>query len=156
MTPKQPAPDHPVPVSEEGPMATVSLEELSSDPRPRAVETPASIDLVGWRCAACAYPVTQVALRCPVCRGEVGEARFAGHGEVWASTCLRVRVPGHEPPFAVAYVRLDDGPRVLAHTPGDDPIAPGTRVRIAAVTPEGDLVAEERSGSAALGQENPA
>lgn len=67
---------------------------------------------------------------------------FSSVGEVWASTCLRVRVPGHEPPFAVAYVLLDDGPRVLVHTTGDAPLIPGTRARLAAVTVDGDLLAE--------------
>jgi len=86
-------------------------------------------------------------MRCPVCRGAVAEATFADAGEVWASTCLRVRVPGYAPPFAVAYLVLDGGgPRVLVHTEGETPLVPGTRARITGLTPEGDLLAEPTEG----------
>lgn len=113
-----------------------------ADPRPRAESTEQGPRIHGWRCASCDHPATQEMLRCPLCRGEMTEAEFATAGEVWASTCLRVRVPGHQPPFAVAYLVLDEqGPRVLVHTPGDEPLAPGTRARITAVSDEGDLVA---------------
>jgi uncharacterized OB-fold protein len=84
-----------------------------------------------------AQPVTV----CMVCRGEVAEDVFSNDGEVWASTCLRVRVPGHEPPFAVAYLVLDGGPRILVHTPGDQPLPTGSRARVVEVTAGGDLVA---------------
>jgi uncharacterized protein len=84
-----------------------------------------------------------------VCRGEVAEDVFSNDGEVWASTCLRVRVPGHEPPFAVAYLVLDDGPRVLVHTPGDQPLPPGSRARVVDVSADGDLVAEPAQADSA-------
>jgi uncharacterized OB-fold protein len=42
---------------------------------------------------------------------------------------VRVPVPGRTPPYALAYVDLDDGPRVLAHA--DDAVPIGARVRLA-------------------------
>ena len=85
--------------------------------------------------------MTQEVSVCMACRGDVEEAIFATEGEVWASTCLRVRVPGHQPPFAVAYLVLDGGPRVLVHTGGDQPLPPGSRARVVDVSESGDLVA---------------
>lgn len=118
------------------------MNDTIADPRPQAVATDAGPQVRGWRCTACQHPSTQLVLRCPLCRGEMAEAEFASTGEVWASTCLRVRVPGHEPPFAVAYLLLDDdGPRILVHTPGDEPLKPGTRARVNELTEGGDLVA---------------
>ena len=67
---------------------------------------------------------------------------------------LRSRVPpqqgGHpeqerRPPFGLAYLDLDDGPRVLVHLADAAIVAPGTRLRITG-TDRDDLVAapEER------------
>jgi uncharacterized OB-fold protein len=50
---------------------------------------------------------------------------------------VRVPVPGRTPPYGLAYVDLDDGPRILAHAPGTPDV--GARVRLAPKTPDGDL-----------------
>jgi uncharacterized OB-fold protein len=119
-----------------------AVQQLPADPRPRASRAGDTVTISGHRCRDCRYPMTQEVSVCMACRGEVEDATFATEGEVWASTCLRVRVPGHQPPFAVAYVVLDDGPRVLVHTPGDQPLPPGSRARVSDVSESGDLVAE--------------
>lgn len=123
-------------------MTTVETERPPVDPRPAAEVTGAGVAIAGWRCEVCRYPITQLTLRCPLCRGTMRETIFEPRGEVFASTCLRVRVPGYKPPFAVAYLTLDDGPRVLTHTAGDVPLCPGTRAMVTSVSDEGDLVAE--------------
>lgn len=71
---------------------------------------------------------------------------FALHGLVWSATVLRVPLPGREPPIALAYVDLDDGPRVLGHisTDGEERLTAGTRVTGAGVSPDGDLSFEVR------------
>ncbi|NKY60595.1 hypothetical protein [Nocardia flavorosea] len=122
---------------------TVEHGRSPVDPRPVGAETNGTVTITGWRCVSCAHPLTQEVLRCPLCRSRVGPATFATSGVVWASTCLRVRVPDYPPPFAVAYLTLDDGPRVLVHTPGDSPIRPGRRATVTSVSPAGDLVANE-------------
>ncbi|OLL75059.1 hypothetical protein Ae168Ps1_3460c [Pseudonocardia sp. Ae168_Ps1] len=60
---------------------------------------------------------------------------------------MRIPVPGRTPPFALAYVDLDDGPRILAHVPG--PAAPpvGGRARLVAPTGSGDLAVEPDAAS---------
>lgn len=121
---------------------TTSTPPPVADPRPRATVGETVVTPTGWRCTACRHPLTQPALRCPLCRGALTETTFEHTGTVFASTCLRVRVPGHTPPFAVAYLVLDgDGPRVLVHTEGDEPLPPGTRAEVAALDAAGNLVA---------------
>lgn len=123
-------------------MTKSTVEQSLADPRPRGARDGSAVRITGWRCTLCRYPMTQQVTVCMVCRGDVAEDTFASEGEVWASTCLRVRVPGHQPPFAVAYLVLDGGPRILVHTGGDQPLTTGSRARVVAVTEGGDLVAE--------------
>lgn len=121
---------------------TEQVPDSAGDPRPRFTGGPGGGGVTGWRCTVCEYPVVQFVLCCPVCRSPVAEDSFAPCGPVWASTCLRVRVPGRTPPFAVAYLVLDGGPRVLVHTPGAEPLRPGSRARVVRSSEAGDLVAE--------------
>lgn len=62
---------------------------------------------------------------------------------MWSATVVRIPVPGREPPYALAYLDLDDGPRVLAHLPGTEAVPVGTRLRLAPTGTGGDLTAEE-------------
>ena len=82
--------------------------------------------------------------RCPLCGGRPEAATFGPAGSVWSSTVVRVAVPGRTPPYGLAYVDLEDGPRVLAHVdPGADAaerLTPGTRVRLSGATPDGDVL----------------
>jgi uncharacterized OB-fold protein len=56
---------------------------------------------------------------------------------------FRVPLPGRDPPYVLAYVDLDDGPRVLAHVPGPAERVPvGSRVRVAGRSELGDLTVE--------------
>ncbi|MBB2747128.1 OB-fold domain-containing protein [Microbispora sp. NBRC 16548] len=112
-----------------------------ADPRPQAVASGGVVTITGWRCRDCAYPIAREVLRCPICRGGMEQTTFSPRGEVFASTCLRVGVPGHEPPFAMAYLILDDGPRVLVHTEGEEPLPVGGRAAVTSVTAGGDMVA---------------
>jgi uncharacterized OB-fold protein len=119
------------------------------DPRPIVVErsnASAGARIVGARCSACAYPVAEPLERCPVCRSACVAAQFGPAGTVFAATVLRVPVPGRTPPYALAYVDLDDGPRVLAHVARTDvALDPGTSVWLTGTTESGDpLVTDER------------
>lgn len=98
--------------------------------------------LAGARCPACGYVTATAHPRCPECYCPLEEAVFGPGGRVWASTVVRVPVPGRVPPYGLAYVDVDDGPRVLAHTGGDVPLAVGSRVRLAGLTAEGDVRVE--------------
>ena len=94
----------------------------------------------GVRCTACRYPTTEPVARCPVCGGATEAAAFGPGGTVFSATVLRVPVPGRTPPYGLAYVDLDDGPRILAHVLGHDegPLAPNDPVELSGTTAEGD------------------
>jgi hypothetical protein len=70
----------------------------------------------------------------------VEPARFAATGTVWSSTVVAIPVGERRPPFGLAYLDLDDGPRVLVHLAEPQVLRAGTRVRITG-TDRGDLVA---------------
>ncbi len=85
--------------------------------------------------------------RCPVCgRDSMSPATFGPKGTVFSSTVLRIQIPGRTPPFTLAYVDLDDGPRILAHVNGpDEVLVPGSRVALSGWNEQGDPVVA-RSG----------
>jgi uncharacterized protein len=106
------------------------------DPRPLVEDG----RLRGARCVACRYPLAFPRPHCPLCGDETAPETFGPAGHVWASTVVRVAVPGRRPPYGLAYVDLDDGPRVLAQVAdADDAVAIGARVQLVD-TPSADVV----------------
>lgn len=96
----------------------------------------------GVRCTACRYPVAQTGVPwCPVCYAAVEPARFAPTGAVWSSTVVRIPVGTRRPPFGLAYLDLDDGPRVLVHLAAPEVLPLGARLTITGLD-DGDLTAE--------------
>jgi uncharacterized OB-fold protein len=69
---------------------------------------------------------------------------FGPGGTVFSATVLRVPVPGRTPPYGLAYVDVDDGPRLLAHVRGHDDaaLAPNDRVVLVGTTDQGDPLVE--------------
>jgi uncharacterized OB-fold protein len=107
----------------------------SADPRPRVVGS----ELHGARCETCGYRLAVEAPRCPACGGNVVPAEFGPGGTVWSSTAVRITVQERPAPYVLAYVDLDDGPRILAHVDGaDEPLHAGDRVVLSGSTPDGD------------------
>ena len=79
---------------------------------------------------------------CPACGSHQVGATFGPRGTVWSSTVVRVPIPGRTPPYVLAYVDLDDGPRLLCHLEGHVERAPvGTPVELTGHNEHGDLVA---------------
>jgi uncharacterized OB-fold protein len=114
------------------------------DPRPRVTNEADAFLVTGVRCSACRYPTTEPVGRCPVCGGATSPTSFGPGGTVFSATVLRVPVPGRTPPYGLAYVDLDDGPRILAHVRGHDEAAlvPNERVTMAGTSDEGDPLVE--------------
>lgn len=101
--------------------------------------------VVGVRCTGCRYPAAQASLPwCPVCYAEVAPERFATTGTAWTSTVVAIPVGERRPPFGLAYLDLDDGPRVLVHLAEPRVLELGARLRITG-TDRGDLLAEGES-----------
>ncbi|WP_068268792.1 Zn-ribbon domain-containing OB-fold protein [Aldersonia kunmingensis] len=97
--------------------------------------------VLGSRCTLCRYASAQRNLPwCPVCYGELEPARFPRTGRTWSSTVVAIPVGTRKPPFGLAYVDLDDGPRVLVHLDKPAVLELGARVQISG-TDDGDLVA---------------
>lgn len=109
------------------------------DPRPQVAADGAAIE--GWCCTQCRWPLALSGPWCPRCRGALEAVTFGPQGTVWSATVLRVPLPGRPGPSMLAYVDLDDGPRVLAHVlaDNDDRLHAGDRVALSGSSEEGDL-----------------
>lgn len=85
--------------------------------------------LVLPRCDACGHHIWYPRSWCPVCGSDaVTWVELSGRGTVYACTVLHKAMgPWAEAaPFVVAYVELDEGPRMLTNVVSDDP----TQVRV--------------------------
>ncbi|GAB34877.1 Zn-ribbon domain-containing OB-fold protein [Gordonia otitidis] len=108
-----------------------------ADSRPRVVDG----FLRGARCTRCAHALSQTDVPwCPVCFGQIEPAGFSPSGSVWAATTVRMPVGRWRPPFALAYVDVDNGPRVLVHVAAEPAPHAGDRV-VFDSDEAGDLVA---------------
>jgi uncharacterized OB-fold protein len=108
-----------------------------ADPRPEV----RGDKVVGARCKACGYPSAPAAPWCPACQHRAQDAvEFGPGGTVWSSTLVHILVGRWKPPYALAYVDLDEGPRVLAHLQEPASLRIGTRVRIVGGDEGGDLI----------------
>ncbi|ANH37607.1 hypothetical protein I601_1165 [Nocardioides dokdonensis FR1436] len=112
------------------------------DPRPQ-VDTSEGPLVVGVKCRSCRHPMATPRPVCAACGGQVEEAGFGPTGTVYASTVVRIAVGDRTPPYALAYVDLDDGPRILAHVAGAEVSAPAVESRVRLLAPrDGDVVVE--------------
>lgn len=83
--------------------------------------------------------------RCEHCLGESHAAKFGPNGVVWSAATVHLRVGDRTPPFVLAYVDLDGGPRVLARVESGEEIAAGGAVSITGEA-DGDLLVERVHG----------
>lgn len=110
------------------------------DPRPVLVDGPAGPLVAGGQCAACGHPSAAIAPRCARCAGPMVDALFGPDGVVWSTTTIHVDCGDRRAPYTLAYVDLDNGPRLLAHV-ADGPtarMAVAARVRLVSPTIHGD------------------
>lgn len=99
---------------------------MDLDPRPRFTET----GLAGSRCPACGLVAVPAVARCHACWLPADPIDdIEPTGTVWSSTIVHLPVGPYEAPFGLAYVDLDAGARVLAHTDGTL-ARPDERVRL--------------------------
>ena len=84
-------------------------------------------------CDACGHHIWYPRTWCPVCQSDaVTWTALSGDGTVYARTILHKAMGawGAAAPFVIAYVELEEGPRVLTNVLTDDPasVAIGTPV----------------------------
>jgi uncharacterized protein len=84
-------------------------------------------------CDACGHHIWYPRAWCPVCGGDaVTWTTLSGRGTVYARTILHKAMGawGKAAPFVIAYVELEEGPRVLTNVVADEPtsITIGTEV----------------------------
>jgi uncharacterized OB-fold protein len=108
--------------------------------------------LVVQRCGACGAFQFYPRPFCLACDAEqLDWVPVAGVGTVYAMTTVHLRVdPALEPPYVVALVELDEGPRLVTNLIGE-PVGIGERVRVAWRERDGapPLPVFERDGGAA-------
>lgn len=114
------------------------------DPRPRIVPGAGGAQLLGGRCVACRHPNPTAAPRCPRCGGSTMHAAFGPDGVVWATTIIHVATGDRDSAYTLAYVDLDDGPRLLAQLVDgpDRSLRIGERVRLVELSEHGDAQVE--------------
>jgi len=123
-------------------MGTRKASSTVPDPRPSVVEQGSVARVLGARCSSCGYPSAFAVPRCPACRAVVCPEAFGPGGTVWSVTTIRIPVPGRTPPYSLAYIDLDDGPRVLAHVRGGGSVEIGGRVQLVGPGADGDIEVE--------------
>jgi hypothetical protein len=109
----------------------------SPDPRPVLEPGADGWRLIGGRCHAARHANPTNAPRCPRCGSPTEEAAFGTAGVVWSTTTMHIAHDQRINPYTLAYVDLDDGPRLLAHVTGG-PVAIGDPVRLRGYTTLGD------------------
>lgn len=112
------------------------------DPRPRFEDG----QLCVISCRTCSWTSVGPGPLCPSCGDAVEPSTIEPVGSVWSATVVHIATPGRLPPYGLAYVDVDAGPRVLAHTaPERLPLGVPVRLRMGT---DGDVVAESVTDSA--------
>ena len=88
-------------------------------------------DLIVQRCRACGHHQFYPRPFCLACEStDVPWVRAAGTGTIYSMTTVHMQIaPEFEPPYVVAIVQLDEGPRLLTNVVGGRSRI-GDRVRI--------------------------
>ncbi len=84
----------------------------------------------GSRCTSCGRGAAPPTPRCPWCGSRSEAVSFAPRGRIWSSSVIHIDVGTRKPPYGVAYVDLDDGPRVLTLLGRPARLSNGTRVEL--------------------------
>ncbi|MGH7044279.1 MAG: Zn-ribbon domain-containing OB-fold protein, partial [Acetobacteraceae bacterium] len=68
------------------------------------------------RCDACAKVYFPPRPFCPACASRnVSAFAASGHGVLWSYVIHHRKVPGFTPPYAIAVVKLDEGPTMMTN-----------------------------------------
>jgi len=80
-------------------------------------------ELAIQRCASCSTYIFYPRSHCPFCfADEVPWVVVSGLGTLHSYVISHRRAPGFEPPYVIAIVALDEGPRMMSNIVGVEPI----------------------------------
>jgi len=104
--------------------------------------------LVIQRCGSCGTHQFYPRPFCLACSSEdVGWVQASGGGTIYSLTTVQRQIlPTLPPPYVVALVELDKGPRILGWLVGDAPPEIGSAVRVAWTSRDGSSLARLQSG----------
>lgn len=97
--------------------------------------------VLGSHCASCGHVAARQYGRCERCLATTSPRPFGPGGTVWSSTTVHLRIGDLAPPFVLAYVDIDDGPRILARVVDGVEVPAGSAVRITGAE-DGDVLVE--------------
>lgn len=81
------------------------------------------------RCAACGGAYFPPRPFCPVCGSrDVAVFVASGKARLYSFTIHHRRAPGFTPPYAIAVVELEEGPRMMSNIAGCDPTPEALRL----------------------------
>ena len=73
-------------------------------------------ELLLQRCDACAHTYFPPRPFCPECASrEVSVVQASGKGTLYSYVINHMKSPGYEPPYAIAVVELEEGPRLMSN-----------------------------------------
>ncbi|MEO6504779.1 MAG: OB-fold domain-containing protein [Terrimesophilobacter sp.] len=121
-------------------MKAMLAQSAQSGIRPVVVQRGSTWLILGARCPNCHQSYGIKVYRCSVCSSVVEEQLFGPRGTIWSHTTIAIPVPDRESPYTIAYVDLDDGPRVLAIVPNIEAsrVGVGARVTLSGMTTTSD------------------
>lgn len=73
--------------------------------------------VIGRTCPEGHYVTAFRDFTCPDCGARLVDGSYGPRGVVWSYTTITTPAPGRTPPFMLAYVDLESGPRILADVP---------------------------------------
>tara|TARA_B100000686_G_C16571515_1_gene853185 strand:+ start:226 stop:651 length:426 start_codon:yes stop_codon:yes gene_type:complete len=119
-----------------------STKQKLADPRPKITEEDGHYLVVGGQCSECDYSMITAPPLCPRCgNSTMKEETFGPKGKVFSSTVMHFSLEGRKGPTTLAYIDLEQGPRLLVHINNfseDYGPPPGSIVTIVGQTEQGD------------------
>ncbi len=95
---------------------------VSFRPGELEIDDDGSGHLLGSRCAGCGAHFFPVRAACAGCLGtDMETVRFSESGKLYTYTVIRQSTPGFEVPYALGYVDLSEGVRIMGQITGCDP-----------------------------------
>ena len=108
--------------------------------------------LIGSRCRRCGYVAFPPKIICPACvtRNSMDRIQLSSKGKIDTFSVLHIGAPGFDVPYVLAWVVLDEGPKIISLITGVEPsedfIEVGTKVEAVV-----EKIREDEQGTEVIG-----